>query len=357
MMTFPGMPGIDINVILLVFVGLGAGVLSGFAGVGGAFIVTPALIILGFPAHLAVGTSLTWVVGNSIIGAFRHRKLGNLDMKLGLVLLMAAMGGIEVGVRILNRISNIGLSDEVVLSISICLLLAVGIYTLVECGARKKHIDRMLAQEGKPPPAMRATALSQKLHSINIPPRLYFAKSGVTASLWTVLAVGFFIGMLSGLIGVGGGFIMVPALVYLVGIPSFMAVGTDLFQIIFSAAYGAARHFMSGNVVIFASLIMIAASGIGVQFGALVTRYVRGVSVRCILGISIIIAGIGSILKLTDTLLEKSVAGLEIGSLVVLFSGVGLAIVMILILFIMAARYRRGQHIPAWMKSLVARDE
>ena len=109
------MPGIDINVILLVFVGLGAGVLSGFAGVGGAFIVTPALIILGFPAHLAVGTSLTWVVGKSIIAVIGHRKLGNVDMKLGLVLLVSAMGGMEVGVRMLNRIRNIGLSDEVVL--------------------------------------------------------------------------------------------------------------------------------------------------------------------------------------------------------------------------------------------------
>ncbi len=78
MITFANMPGIDVNVLLLVLIGLSAGILSGFAGVGGAFIVTPALIILGFPAHMAVGTSLTWVVGNSIIGAFLHRKLGNI---------------------------------------------------------------------------------------------------------------------------------------------------------------------------------------------------------------------------------------------------------------------------------------
>ena len=356
MITFAGMPGVDVNVILLVFVGLCAGVLSGFAGVGGAFIVTPALIILGFPANFAVGTSLIWVMGNSVVGAFRHGKLGNVDMKLGLVMIVAAMSGIEVGVRILNWTTNIGLADEVVLSISICLLLIVGIYTLLECGARKRHLDRMLAQKEKLPPAMRATHLSKKLQSISIPPMLHFAKSGVTISLWAILSIGFFIGMLSGLIGVGGGFIMVPSLVYLVGLPSFMAVGTDLFQIIFSAAYGSIRHTMSGNVIILAALIMVVASSIGVQFGVLVTRYVRGVSVRCILGTSILICAIGTILKLSSILLEKATSGLEIGSLAVTFGGMGIVVIMVLTLFIMAIRYQRGRHIPAWVKSLVAKE-
>jgi len=197
LITFAEMPGIDINIFLLVFIGLGAGILSGFAGVGGAFIMTPALIILGFPANLAVGTSLAWVMGNAIIGALRHRKLGNVDMKLGLVLMVAAMGGMEVGVRILNWSRNAGMADAVVLSISICMLLIVGIYTLSESLRRKRHLDRML-EKGERPPALRATYLSQKLQGINIPPMLYFAKSGITISLWIILSVGFAIGMLSG---------------------------------------------------------------------------------------------------------------------------------------------------------------
>ena len=352
MITFAG---IDVNIVLLVLTGLGAGVLSGFAGVGGGFIVTPALIILGFPAHLAVGTSLTWVVGNSIIGAFRHRKLGNLDIKLGIVMVLAVMGGVEVGVRIINSVRGTNLADEVVLSISIFMLLTVGLYTLLESLKRKKHLDKML-EKGKITPPMRATALSQKLQSVNIPPMLHFARSEVTISLWIILAIGFIIGMIVGIIGVGGGFIMVPALVYLFGIPSFMAVGTDLFQIIFSAAYGSIRHAMSGNVIIYASLIMLIASSIGIQFGVMVTHYVRGVSVRFILAISIIIAAIGVILKLLVTLMGKSVAGLEIMSLVITFSGMGLAVVMILTLFVAAVQYRRGQHIPEWVKSLVARE-
>jgi len=357
MITFPELPGIDISIFLLIFIGLGAGILSGFAGVGGAFIVTPALIILGFPANFAVGTSLTWVMGNSVVGALRHGKLGNVDTKLGLVLLVAAMSGMEVGVKILNWTRDIGLANEVVLSISICMLLIVGVYTLLECSARKRQLDKMLARGEKLPPAMRAAYLSQKLQSINIPPMLHFAKSGVTISLWIILLVGFLIGMLAGLIGVGGGFIMVPSLVYLVGLPSFMAVGTDLFQIIFSAAYGSIRHTMSGNVIIFAAFIMVIASSIGVRFGVLVTRYVRGVSLRCTLGISILLFAVGTILKLSSILLEKATSWLEIGSLAVTFGGMGLIVIMVLALFIVARRYKSGRHIPAWVESLVAKED
>lgn len=350
------LPGVDINLFLLIFIGLGAGILSGFAGVGGAFIVTPALIILGFPANFAVGTSLIWVMGNSVVGAFRHGKLGNVDAKLGLVLIVAAMSGMEIGVRIVNWTRNIGFANEVVLSLSICFLLIIGVYTLLECSTRKRQLDKMLSRGEKLPPAMRAAYLSQKLQSINIPPMLHFAKSGVIISLWIILLVGFLIGMLAGLIGVGGGFIMVPSLVYLVGLPSFIAVGTDLFQIIFSSAYGSVRHTMSGNVIIFAAFIMVVASSIGVQFGVLVTRYVRGVSARFVLGISTLIAALGAILKLLSIVLEKATTQLEMGSLAVTFSGIGLAVIIIFTLFIMAIRWRHGQYIPTWVKALVAKE-
>ncbi|MBA7703698.1 hypothetical protein ES703_112491 [subsurface metagenome] len=356
MITFPELPGIDINIFLLIFIGLGAGIISGFAGIGGAFIVTPALIILGFPANLAVGTSLLWIVGNSVIAVLGHRKLGNVDMKLGLVLVVAAMSGMEVGVRILNWSRDIGLADQVVLSVSTCMLLIVGIYTLSEGIRRKKQLDKMLMKKEKLPPAMRATSLSQKFQRINIPPMLHFTKSAITISLWVILAMGFIIGILAGLIGVGGGFIMVPSLVYLIGLPSFMAVGTDLFQIIFSAAYGSIRHTMSGNIIIFAAFIMVLASSIGVRFGVSVTRYIRGVSVRLILGMSIVLFAIGTILKLLSILVEKATTLLEAGAVAVTFGSIGLVVIMILALFIMAIRYYRGQYVPAWVESLVAKE-
>ena len=357
MITLLELPGIEINLLLLVFVGLGAGVLSRFAGVGGAFVVTPALIILGLPANLAVGTSLAWVVGNSLIAVIRHGKLGNVDMKLGSVLLVASASGVEVGVRLLNRVKGLGLADEVVLTIAIFLLLAVGGYTLSESLTRKRQLDRMFAHGEKLPAALRTTPLSHKLQSINLPPMVNFAKSQVTISLWIVLAIGFFIGTLSGLIGVGGGFIMVPSLVYVIGLSSFMAVGTDLFQIVFSASYGALRHTMSGNVIILVALIMVAAAAFGVQFGVLATRHVRGVSVRLILAISILLFALGSILKLVYVLSDERTAWLETGSLIVTFATLGLTVLTILVLFLLGRRCQTGQNIPGWCESLVTRGE
>ena len=353
MITFPELPGVAINLYLLIFVGLGAGILSGFAGVGGAFIVTPALIILGFPANFAVGTSLAWVAGNSVVGVFRHGKLGNVDAKLGIVMVVASMSGMEVGVRMLNSVRDRGLADEVVLSVAIGMLFIVGSYTMLESMRRKRELDRILQTGGQAPPAMRAPSLSRRLHSINLPPMLYFAKSGITMSLWIILAIGFFIGMLAGIMGVGGGFIMVPALVYVVGLPAFMAVGTDLFQIIFSASYGCIRHTMSSNVVIFAAFIMVLASCIGVQFGVVVTRYVRGVSVRIMLGISILLFAVGTTLKLVGVLVGEVAGWAEVASVAVTFSALGLILIMIVALFIMALRYRGGHRIPGWAESLV----
>jgi uncharacterized membrane protein YfcA len=349
------LPGTEIDLFLLILIGLGAGILSGFTGVGGAFVITPALIVLGFPANFAVGTSLAGVLGNSLVGTFRHGKLGNVDVKLGLLLLAATIGGVEVGVRVLNQARATGLADTAVLSVSICMLLIVGIYTLSESILRKRKLDKILARKEKLPLDMRATFLSRRFQGVNLPPRLHFVGSGVKMSLWIILAIGFFIGVLSGAIGIGGGIIMVPSLVYLVGLSSFMAVGTSLFQITFSAAYGSIRHTASGNVIIFAAVIMVLASSIGVLFGASVTRYVRGVSVRMVLGVSALLFAAGAILKLSSLIVKETVAWLEAGSLAATFGGLGLTLLMIIALFITALRYHRGQSIPAWAESLVAK--
>ncbi len=351
MITFGMIPGVDINVFLLIFLSLATGILSGFVGVGGGFFMTPALVILGFPANFAVGTSLTWVTGNSIVGAFRHGKLGNVDVKLGLIITLAAMGGIEIGVRILNWARDIGLTDEAVLSVSIALLLAAGFYILSEC----IRTMRLQYQKSTTKELLTKSTISSSSDTGHkrVLFRLHFAKSGVYISLWPLLAIGFLIGILAGFIGVGGGFLMVPSLIYLFGIPPFVAGGTNLFQVIFSAAYGSIRHIMSDNVIISASLIMIFTSIIGVQFGVSVTRLVQGVAARFILGISILIAAIGAILKLANTFLGETRGWLDTGSTAVTFSGLGMAVVLILFLFLVATRYNKGHSIPSWVKPLI----
>jgi len=185
---------------------------------------------------------------------------------------------------------------------------------------------------------------------------IHFTKSRLTFSLWIILCIGFITGLLAGFIGVGGGFIMVPSLVYLVGLPSFMAVGTDMFQVIFSAAFGCLRHTMSGNVIIFVAFILVVSSCLGVQLGVLITRYVRGVSMRYILAVSILFSVLGSLLKLMDIILEPPGLWLRTASITVTFGGLGVVVAMILGLFITALRYKSGKHIPVWAISLIQRD-
>lgn len=351
---FTVVPGVETNIFFLVFLGLAVGILSGFAGVGGGFFMTPALIMLGFPGNLAVGTSLTWVTGNSIIGALRHHRLGNIDVKLGLVMTMAAMAGIELGVRIVNWAKDSGLADEVILSISSCVLVIVGLYTLLDSIATKRRLDTMFTNSEKMPADTKTISFPHKLQSINIPPMVHFIKSGITISIWIVLAVGFFVGTLTGILGVGGAFVMMPALVYLVGIPTFTAVGTSLFQVIFSAAYGSIRHAMSSNVIFLATLIMLVSSSIGVLFGAQITRYVKGISIRYILAISILFSAVAISLKLLDLFIQSPGNWLHILYIVIMFGGIWVVVALTIGLFIMAIRHRKGQHIPTWVKSLIA---
>ena len=350
-------PGIDINPFFLASLGLAVGVVSGFVGVGGGFIITPALIILGFPANYAVGTSLVWVMGNSIIGTLRHRQLGNVDIKLGTIIMVCMMGGVEIGVRVLNWTEDLGLSDAAVLTVLICILFIVGVYMFWEITHTKAKLDIVAGDQEISSADVGAFPIADKIQRIRIPPMIYFVQSRVTVSLWLLLTIGLFTGILSGFIGVGGGFLMVPSLIYLIGLPSFMAVGTDLFQVVFSAAYGGIRHTLSANVFIFAAFIMLLGSSIGTQFGALATRYLRGIAMRYVLASTLLVAFLGSTLELVGILSGSAVSWLQTGVVVVTFSGLGVIIVMVVGLFIAAMRYNNGLSIPRWVASIVSRED
>lgn len=347
MIQFAGITGIEISLLLLVFLSLAVGVISGFIGTGGGFLMTPALIILGFPATFAVGTSMAWVMGNSIIGTLRHRQMGNVDVKLGLVLMIFIIGGVEIGVRALTRVKNAGLADIGVLSVSIAVLLLICGYMFYESSRAGKQGDGPFGRVSDP------LALMHRVQGIKLPPMVHFARSGVTISLWILVGIGTVTGVLAGFIGVGGGIVMVPAMIYIIGVPSFLAVGTGLFQFMFSAAFGTVRYTMSGNIIIFAVFIMLLGSSIGVQFGALATKYLREISMRYMFASSIFIAVLGSALKLISLLSGNTAAWLDYGVTAVTFGGLGLIILIFAGLFVLALRHRRNKLIPAWAKSLV----
>src|SRR4030043_1985829 len=297
MLQLPMIPDIEVSIVLLVVLSLTSGVISGFVGVGGGFIMTPALIILGFPAQYAVGTGMLWVVGNSIIGTLRHRRLGNVDFKLGSVMIVFMMFGVELGIRALSVAINAGIAEASVLIVTICVLILVGGSIFWESARTKARLDKRIRENNKTDERPGISFLTSALSRVNIPPILSFPRANVRISLWTLLIIGVIAGVLAGFIGVGGGFIIVPSLVYIFGVPSFIAVGTSLFQIIFPAAFGAARYTIEGNVAIFAAFIIILGSSAGIYFGSLLTRYLRDISMRYTLAITILIAVMGSIIK------------------------------------------------------------
>jgi hypothetical protein len=357
MLTFPVLPGVEINVFLLAFIGFTVGVVGGFIGVGGGYMVTPALVVLGLPGNLAVGTSITHITGTSVVATLRHRSLGNVDVKLGTLLIVGMVGGLELGVRLLNWCQALGVSSEVVLGASLALLTPVGVYTAVEARSAKRKLDEAVARDSAVPHDLTMSSICKRVQAIRIPPMVDLPACRLRLSACLVVLLGFCTGLLSGFMGVGGAFILTPALIYLFGVPSLVAVGTVLFQIAFSGAYGCIRHGMSGNILIFAAVIMLLGASVGAQIGSLGTRYVRGPSIRGVLGLSVVVAAVGVLFKLVHALTGQELAWLQWGAEVCTFGGMGLLVVMILGLLAMALMYRRGMRVPKQFESLLVRGD
>jgi len=347
--------GVNVSIFWLFFIGLAVGLIGGFIGVGGGYMVTPALVVLGVPGYAAVGTDMTHITGKSVISTLRHRQLGNVDMKLGVVMILGTMAGVEVGVRLINLCKAQGISDEIVLICSIIITAFIGVFTYWETRRAKRKLDEIRASGKELPRDVYVTGIAQKIQSVRLLPIIYFPKSRIRISLWVILAVGFFTGVLAGFFGIGGGFVRMPSLIYLIGVPSILAVGTDLFEIIISGGYGLVRHTMSGNVAIEASLIMLLGACIGAQVGVLTTRYTRGLSVRYLLAYSVFFSAAGSIFKLIYLLTDKKLAWSQTVSAILTFGGIGLLMVMISGLFVLGVRYGRGQPVPAALEPFLVR--
>ncbi|WP_137284053.1 sulfite exporter TauE/SafE family protein [Halorussus salinisoli] len=246
------------------FVGFGllVGTLFGFFGMGGSFLVTPALLVMGYDSTTAVGSGLAFVFGTSVIAALRHRDHGQVDYKLGLMFIVGMTAGIEVGKEFVYLLKELGSADIVVSLSYIGLLTTVGLFMLRD--AREEDADGADDEE---------SALARKLQSVRIPPMVSI-KGGAEVSLWLTLAIAVFIGVLSGFLGVGGGFLLMPAMMYGLGVPAAVAVGTDVFQITASGAFGAFTYAESGAVDLSIVLPLLAGSAMGARVGAAATTLV-----------------------------------------------------------------------------------
>lgn len=276
-MYFP-IADVVINPIFLAIIGFLVGILGGFFGVGGGFIAGPAMFLARVPINFVVGTDLAHMTGKSIVAARRHRTLGHVDAKLGLLMVLGTVIGVEIGAQIVERLEALGNIDQVIGGAYIVILLVISAFTAWESiralralGTESIHASDALGFE----------AAARRIQTIRIPPMISLRGSGIeSVSLWAILAVGLATGILAGALGVGGGFIRMPLMVYLLGVPTHVAVGTDLFEVVISAGYGTLTHALKGNVDILIALVMNTGAAIGAQIGAVSTRFVRGPRIR-----------------------------------------------------------------------------
>lgn len=290
-MYFPT-AGVTADPWILALLGFTVGVCGAFFGVGGAFLATPALNILGFPMAYAIGTDLAHITGKSVISAARHRKLGNVDPKAGLLLVVGTVPGVEAGCRVIVWLERQGEIESVVRLAYIPLLLLIGIGMLVDY----RKATSMPASPGQERGA--AGSLAARVQAVRWRPIISLPASGIGAiSVWPLLGIGAATGFCAGFLGVGGGFIRMPALLYLVGMPTRMAIGTDLLEVMFSGAYGTFTYALKGRVDLLAALVMLAGAAGGSQLGAVATGYVKGYRVRLYFALTVLVGAVAVALK------------------------------------------------------------
>ena len=260
------------------------GFLSGMFGIGGGFLMAPLLIFIGIPTNVAVATSSNQVVASSISGALGHWRQGLVDIKMGLVLLIGGVFGSIVGVWIFKFLSNAGQIDAVISVLYFSLLFSIGTLMLIESSQVIR--DRI-----------RKKTIKRKLHYHNWAHKLPFKTKFYTSKLYISvippIIIGFVIGALSGTMGIGGSFILIPAMIYFLGMPTSKVIGTSLFQIIFITALVTILHatttFALDAVL---ALVLIISSVIGAQFGVIIANKLRGEDLRALLAIIVLAVAI-----------------------------------------------------------------
>lgn len=275
---------ISLNVFLLLGMGGAVGFLSGLFGVGGGFLMTPLLIFSGVPPAVAVATEANQVVAASVSGVLAHWRRGNVDFKMGGVLLVGGVAGSGFGVWLYSLLHGLGQLDLVIALSYVIFLGVIGSLMLLES-------VRAIMRRNKPGAGGRKLHQHTWLHGL--PFKMRFRKSKLYISALLPLIIGFFVGILSAIMGVGGGFIMVPAMIYVLGMPTITVVGTSLFQIIFVTAtvtFLQAAHNYTVDIML--ALILLTGSVIGAQFGSRFAGRLPGENLRGLLALIVLAVGL-----------------------------------------------------------------
>ncbi len=271
------------RIISLLVIGLIGGLLSGFIGSGGAFVLTPAMMSLGVPGAIAVASNMCHKFPKAMVGAYKRYKYGQADIKLGLVMAVTAIIGVQIGIKIqkyiLNHFGNAG-SNLYVSFIFMVVLVFVGGYVLYDALKLSKG-----GEEAK------VSKLAIRMQKINIPPMMYFKVAKLRISFWVTVPVGILTGMLAATIAVGG-FIGVPGMIYVLGASAVVASATELIIAFIMGAWGSVQWGLSGLIDIRLTLLILAGSLIGVQLGALGTTYVKDYMIKLVMASTMLIVAV-----------------------------------------------------------------
>ncbi|MGY6706829.1 MAG: sulfite exporter TauE/SafE family protein [Rhizobiaceae bacterium] len=271
----------SVNILVLLAMGGAVGFLSGMFGVGGGFLITPLLIFYNIPPAIAVATGANQVVASSISGALYHFKRGTLDVKLGFVLLAGGVVGSSIGVFVFALLRSLGQLDLFISLLYVVLLGSVGGMMMVE------SVRALRRTAGGQTYSLRKPGQHNWIH--RLPLKMRFRTSKLFVSVIPVLALGAIIGFLASIMGVGGGFIMVPALIYLLKVPANVVVGTSLFQIVFVAGYTTVVHAATNQTVdIVLAFILMVGGVAGAQYGAMAGQRLRSEQLRALLAILVL---------------------------------------------------------------------
>ena len=277
------LPIAELSMNLLVLLGMGGavGFLSGMFGVGGGFLMTPLLIFVGIPPAVAVATEANQIVASSVSGALAQWRRNNVDIKMGTVLLIGGVIGAVFGVQLVKLLRQAGQVDLIISLSYVTFLGIIGSLMLIES---LRAIRRSRA--GKPIPARRP---GQHNWVHGLPFKMRFKRSKLYISAIPPLVIGAFVGLLAAIMGVGGGFIMVPAMIYLLRVPTNVVVGTSLFQIIFVTAMVTILHSATNQTVdVILALVLMIGGVIGAQFGARAGQNLKGEQLRALLAFMVL---------------------------------------------------------------------
>jgi uncharacterized membrane protein YfcA len=280
--------GMSINFFIILGAGGLVGFLSGLFGVGGGFLLTPLLMMVGIPPAVAAASDSNQIVAGASSGAFAHWRLGNVDFKMGLVILFCGIAGGTVGVQVVKYLRAMGNFEFVMKVVYVLMLGLVGGAMFIESWRTIRRSKRGDAAVGEEMGGAKLGSIFQKL-----PLKMHFHRSGLHTTAIFPFSIGAIVGFMAALLGVGGGFIMVPAMIYIIGMPTIAAIGTDLFQIVLTSANVTLQQaFVNKTVDLLLALILLFGSTIGAQFGAIAGRRLKGEQIRILLAVIVLILAV-----------------------------------------------------------------